>query len=290
MTAEPIIEIHNAITGEPHDRDFFIGSIAEPGVCLVNSQSDLESHLKHANDAHGFPVILAVHTANQPFWCDSGSGSAGGAGGNSGGWHVVTITDYSPGPPAVATIDNQWGKAADHNDPLMAVESKDLFRASLGPEDAIPELQKESKELRDKGTPDAGLEFDLLRLRNLTGDISGSDYDRQLKDLVKEHRQRWLSEYETGKIDMSEEFKGITMLPMALNLMSPGDDKLLFLSELELDKVITHQEFYNYLVAEAVSEMQAGKPMTPVFEKLKETLTKEEQESLVSDILARTIS
>ncbi|MCA9804223.1 MAG: LysM peptidoglycan-binding domain-containing protein, partial [Cyanobacteria bacterium HKST-UBA02] len=265
LTAEPIIEIHNAITGEPHDRDFFIGSIAEPGVCLVNSQSDLEHLLKHANDTHSFPVILAVHTANQPFWCDSGSGSAGGAGGNSGGWHVVTITDYNPGPPTVATIDNQWGKAADHNDLLMAIETKDLFRASLGPKDAIPELQKESKELRDKGTPDAGLEFDLLRLRNLTGELGGSDYDRELKALFKEHRARWLK----GDADMTEEFKGITMLPMALNLMSPGDDKLLFLSELEQEKVITHREFYDYMVAEAVSGITTGKPMTPVFERLK---------------------
>ncbi|MBK9144531.1 MAG: hypothetical protein IPM23_18730 [Candidatus Melainabacteria bacterium] len=74
------------------------------------------------------------------------------------------------------------------------------------------------------------------------------------------------------------------------NRMSPGDDKLLFLRDLEQEKVITHQEFYDYMVAQAVSDIKTGKPMTPVFERLKATLTREEQESLVSDILTRTIS
>jgi hypothetical protein len=79
------------------------------GAVLFDSQKELEDVIVKAKQDGRLPIIMAVHTGQEPFWTDSGGGSAGG----SGGWHVVTITDYDPRSKKVS-IDNQWGAEADH--------------------------------------------------------------------------------------------------------------------------------------------------------------------------------
>jgi hypothetical protein len=78
------------------------------GVKRISSEKELNAALAQAKKNGKMPLIVAIDTSVEPFWTDSGAGRAGG----SGGGHVVTITDYSPGPPAKVTIDNQWGKGA----------------------------------------------------------------------------------------------------------------------------------------------------------------------------------
>lgn len=97
---------------------------AAPGALKVESAEKLHEKLAElSRKPGGLPVIIMVHTSNEPFWKDSGRGSAAGAGIKAdeakklkempGGWHVVTITGYDPRTKMVA-LDNTWDDASDH--------------------------------------------------------------------------------------------------------------------------------------------------------------------------------
>ncbi|HEY9869562.1 MAG TPA: hypothetical protein V6D08_10390, partial [Candidatus Obscuribacterales bacterium] len=94
------------------------------GAVLFDSEKELEDVILKAKQDGQLPIVMAVHTGQEPFWTDSGGGSAGG----SGGWHVVTITDYDPKSQKVS-IDNQWGSEADHL-ALDGIPLSDLYLAS----------------------------------------------------------------------------------------------------------------------------------------------------------------
>lgn len=94
------------------------------GVANVDSAEKLHHRLAElSKKPGGLPIIMLVHTTNEPFWTDSGEGAAGGAGKSSdeakkrkempGGWHVVTITGYDPVTKRVS-VDNTWSDASDH--------------------------------------------------------------------------------------------------------------------------------------------------------------------------------
>lgn len=81
------------------------------GVRSVSTQSELHDQLsKLSRTKNGFPMVMMVHTGNEPWHTDSGAGKAGG----SGGWHVVTATGYDAATKRVS-IDNTWGKSVDHS-------------------------------------------------------------------------------------------------------------------------------------------------------------------------------
>jgi hypothetical protein len=79
------------------------------GTRKVASVQDLSNELSAAKLEGRFPLILRVHTQNEPFFSDSGAGKAGG----SGQWHAVTVTDYDEATGRVS-VDNQWGSKKDH--------------------------------------------------------------------------------------------------------------------------------------------------------------------------------
>lgn len=91
----------------------------------------LHSALTRLKENKQLPVMAAVHTSQEPFWSDSGRGSAPGAGGEQGGWHMVLITDYSPGQKLVS-VDNSWGKNVDHlgrTDTKAPIKLDDMLKA-----------------------------------------------------------------------------------------------------------------------------------------------------------------
>ncbi|MBX9722484.1 MAG: hypothetical protein K2X81_13885 [Candidatus Obscuribacterales bacterium] len=79
-----------------------------------------------------WPKIITVHTSQDPFWNDSGSGTAGGAGGRAGGWHVVVATGLDKNTNSIA-IDNSWQPERDHNANRRRISLKNLFQATTGP-------------------------------------------------------------------------------------------------------------------------------------------------------------
>ncbi len=103
-------------------------SDTEGRVALV----DNEVTFAKAMSEGPWPKIITVHTSQDPFWKDSGSGTAGGAGGRSGGWHVVVATGIDKQTNSVA-IDNSWQPERDHNANRRRISLKNLFEATTGP-------------------------------------------------------------------------------------------------------------------------------------------------------------
>ncbi len=99
----------------------------EKGV-KVNSEKEFEAEMNKGP----WPKIIAVHTSRDPFYTDSGQGSAGGAGGRDGGWHVVVAQSYDSNARKVS-VDNSWSPSVDHIIPSQRINVKQLYEATLGP-------------------------------------------------------------------------------------------------------------------------------------------------------------
>ncbi|CAN5521502.1 hypothetical protein BH11CYA1_BH11CYA1_03350 [soil metagenome] len=178
-------DTYSAITGKPekgvvitHDGPNIDKS---DGVTRVKSEQELNDALAQAKKDGKLPLIVTVDTSMEPFWTDSGSGAAGG----SGGGHVVTITDYSPGPPAKVTVDNQWGSANDH-DATKPISVHELYGAIKDKGHAVSELEKDVKAAKDAGQPDNYKELELARLKFQDAQLSKEDYEKEVTRLSKE--------------------------------------------------------------------------------------------------------
>jgi hypothetical protein len=205
-------DVYSAITGKnetgiaiAHD-----SAVADKsdGVTRISSEKELNAALAQAKKDGKMPLIVALDSTMEPFWSDSGAGRAGG----SGGGHVVTITDYSPGPPAKVTIDNQWGKGADH-DATKPVSVHELYQAVRGKTDAITQLEKDVKAANDAGRPDRVKELDLARLKLLDGKISKEDFEKEMIRISKE----------IAKMPDGKDFSAATKkLQTTMNSLEPG--------------------------------------------------------------------
>jgi len=149
ITSPDIEHLNYEISGK-HEKGMVIqnGSYSDgksDGTTQVNSKEDLNKALTHAaGPPSHFPVVLRVHTGNEPFHTDSGGGSAGGSGGDSGGWHVVTVTGYNKDTGMVA-VDNQWGSKADHMDPDKQISLAQLYQATKNANDLdVPDTRSVS--------------------------------------------------------------------------------------------------------------------------------------------------
>lgn len=183
-------DVYASITGD-RESEIVVGhdkfvSDASDGVKRVESEEAFNAFLSQAKDANKLPLIVAVHTSNEPFWSDSGGGAAGG----SGGGHVVMITDYEAGPPSKVTIDNSWGTRNDH-DASKAVDVHDLYASMMRPQDALDLMNQDIRDRRSAGTPDHWREFEVLRLERSLSRITDEQYQQKLKDSMTRAREDW---------------------------------------------------------------------------------------------------
>lgn len=155
-------EIYRRIAGKhPDTLSMIAAGKEEPdakGVVKVDSPEKMHEKLAElSRKPGGFPIILRVHTSNEPFWTDSGAGAAGGAGTKldeakkaktvPGGWHVVTITGYDA-RTRTAKVDNTWSESTDHlgrpgGKPGIALD--ELYKAMKMQPDRLRELGYEPK-------------------------------------------------------------------------------------------------------------------------------------------------
>ncbi|MBX9722935.1 MAG: hypothetical protein K2X81_16150 [Candidatus Obscuribacterales bacterium] len=113
--------ISNEISGKK-DTGFVLQRDTEhDGIVNVKSEAQLGELFKSAGNK--MPMIIVVHTENEPFYTDSGEKKAGG----SGGWHVINVTAYNPRTKEV-TMSNQWGPESDH-----PISLKKLYDAMVEP-------------------------------------------------------------------------------------------------------------------------------------------------------------
>jgi hypothetical protein len=223
LSTNSIVDIGNEITGRNET-----GWLLESGAFeyagsktgAVRSPQDLNDKLASAK-AHGqLPLVVMVHTAHEPFNTDSGGGSAGG----SGGWHVVNITDYQPGPPAKVAIDNQWGSRVDHSGDRM-VSVRDIYHSLSDPaySNYPSERKRELEEDRRNGRIDDYGELEYLRVLRMIGkhteetnqalvasgqkdqtkavELTEPDYQKQLVAKLQEIEAKWKEAKAAGRFD-----------------------------------------------------------------------------------------
>jgi hypothetical protein len=199
LSNSQIAEVCNSITGKK-ETDLLLDTNEDSELTQqVKSAKELEDILLKAKEAGRLPLIVAVHTGNEPFLADSGDGTAGG----SGGWHAVTITDIESGSPPKISIDNQWGKTADHTtDNKLSLN--DLYGAMRAPghPETIKALEEETKHNRETGKIDDFKELELLRLQHNNGTLSDEQYSKAYLSHMKESQERWHNIMSHGTNDM----------------------------------------------------------------------------------------
>ncbi|MBS2004704.1 MAG: hypothetical protein JST44_24555 [Cyanobacteria bacterium SZAS LIN-5] len=147
------------------------------------TEEEFTQRIADAKAKGNLPLVVQVHTGNEPFYTDSNHGAAGG----SGGAHVVTIQDYIPGPPAKVKIDNSWGSAADHNSDSKAVSVHDLFIAMRhNPQESIALQQKDVDANKAAGKVDDYKAVDLLRMQHDNGIVTGAAYEKALVERMQD--------------------------------------------------------------------------------------------------------
>lgn len=196
LDARELTEISNQITGLD-ERDVVIGHEKNRGgddedITNFKNEEEFNELLKRLKEEGKLPVIIAVHTGNEPFWSDSGKGAAGGAGGPDGGGHVVTITDYNEGPPPTVAVDNQWGSDDDHLTPETQLSVHDLYMATRKPKDTLGDMKDEIEHNRENGIADPYLEFDYLRMKRVVDDgYSAEELERDLLKTFEHVEETW---------------------------------------------------------------------------------------------------
>jgi hypothetical protein len=137
LSCSELPDIENQITAL-NESGFVVENQIHGGANTVHvsSEQDLANVLKNIkHDAKGnkMPVVIRVHTGNEPFLSDQG----GGFSRSRGVWHVVNVVDYDETTGKV-TVDNQWGKSCDH-----VMKIKDLYTATLEPPNSYWQLLHE---------------------------------------------------------------------------------------------------------------------------------------------------
>ncbi len=205
-----------------------------PGVTTFKTEEEMKDAIKQAKDENKMPVIFKVHSGQEPFFHDSGDGKAGG----SGGWHVVTITDYDP-KTGKAKVDNQWGSSSDHL--KDGVSARDLFLASRDPAEkdtqgawykpwdgtkevnaTISELQKDVDSNRAHNKIDTEKELDLIRLKHEYGGMSNADFVKQLGQTIDESGARWTKQRADHTFDSKEYDSAQSKLNDMVGTLSPS--------------------------------------------------------------------
>lgn len=187
VTNDQLLGIEKQIRGGDSKDRLLSNLDGDASANKINDAAQLNTELARLKKEGKLPVTIMVHTDNYPFHSDGGE-SAGG----KGGWHVVTVTDYNPGPPATVQMDNQWGSGADKfGDKALPVT--DLFNAMRDPKDTAHIVDLELQIKRDK---EAGKEVDLLketellRLKRRAGALSDKDLcDEELRIFMELSRK-----------------------------------------------------------------------------------------------------
>lgn len=225
LNDKDIHDVGKAIAGDDsgwylrHESDKSKGD----GVVAVKDEADLERQIADAKKNGNLPLVVKMHAGNEPFLTDSGYGAAGG----SGGWHVVTITDYQAGPPAKISVDNSWGSSNDHaGNKQMTVH--ELYQSMRAPDNAgqIAELKKDVDDARAAGHPDYAKELEVLRLQRDAKQLSPEEYQRKLNEEMTEIGKKWNEQRANGTFKEDAEYHKIQNKTWSLVHNLPPDQKM----------------------------------------------------------------
>lgn len=131
LSDDNLVEIYNRLSGEKTSNFVALhkSEDASSKNCKVfENIAELKKYLSESTAQ--MPLILKVHTVNEPFFSDAPSGD------KIGGAHVITIRSYDAVKNTVS-IHNQWSENCDHNAVPLAV----IFNSTRGPGTNLAELQ-----------------------------------------------------------------------------------------------------------------------------------------------------
>ncbi len=239
-------------------------------IVRVKSEEELMQKLVQAKDSGQLPVIVGVDAHVEPFWTDSGHGSAGG----SSGGHVVNVYDLTSDQPPKVLIDNQWGSKSDHLG-ANAVSLRQLFIAMHEPNSAEKLQQKDVNEDRKNGKFDACKELELVRLHhfNKVGQLAKHSanerlnedklYSQRLLDTVNKVAAVWSEQLKSGKVDSAEHTRvhdKIADLTNDPNLSGPGRVSLL---NLRREKNLIDATEYGGAITDLMGDLTSLKDIQP---------------------------
>jgi len=129
MRTNDVVETSNQITGR-NETDVVIENTNKPDngwrTLDVGSEAELKNMLIDLKNKGRLPVIITVHTGNEPFKSDSRATTS-----SAGVWHVLSVTDIDPVTGKVS-VDNEWGTQNDHIG-KKAIDVAQLYKATLEP-------------------------------------------------------------------------------------------------------------------------------------------------------------
>lgn len=225
LNDEEILKAGNRINNET-DKTWYVAhsDYGDGDVNKVKSEKEFEDQIKDAKEHGKLPMVVKVHTGNEPFYTDSGAGAAGG----SGGWHVVTIRDYQEGPPAKLKIDNQWGTDVDHTGNGSEISVHDLYHTMRDPKDSgqMKELQKDVDYNSKEGQVDHYKELELLRLKHSNGDLNDKEYKEELAKAVKSTQDDWDKQKRDGTLHEDAEYYKTRSKIQAMVNNLPADQQM----------------------------------------------------------------
>jgi LysM repeat protein len=184
-------------TGTVIGRDTYLNDSSD-AVQKFHTEKEMNDYLAQAKKDGKFPVSVIMDTTSEPFWSDSGNGTAGG----SGGGHVITVTDYHPGNPPTVEVQNSWGTGSEHLG-NKAISSHDLFMAMDAPANKAKDMQQDVDAARAQGHPDHWKELEEARLEHATKHTGGfmepskeqndKDYEQKVQQEMQRMQQDWAS-------------------------------------------------------------------------------------------------
>jgi len=296
------VDIHNAITGKS-DTNFMLATEnvlfgAKDGVTLIDSQKELETQLQKIDKAHGFPVIVKVNTAFEPFWSNGNFGAAGGAGGSDGGWHVVTIRGIDNGSPMGIKVDNQWNDEVDHLGKINSVSSEQLFQSMRFCSESLGDIGNKVRGgiRHDKRDLFEELDYQRLRLMNNQDLINSAlDPTKPVPGLVpvgeieKDVINVISTSFRKGNdLDDFQKENGIEKVDQIV-MRLPPDSRIRVQQEEERLHMISHEDYLEKLVnfGRGVATLEGGSKIqqSALFHRLIAALPNSEERDLITDAL-----
>ncbi len=218
-----------------------------------DNEEEMKELIAKAKAEGKMPIMISVHTGNEPFFHDSGGGKAGG----SGGWHAVCITDYDEKTGRIS-VDNQWGSKSDHPSGDNSMSAHDLFMASRAPDykettlgfetgGTMHDLKKDIEHDRENGTIDTRKELELLRLQRNAGHISEKDYQDQLKHAIDDANERWSKQQKDGTFNPAEHDNAVQKMNDMTKALPPTERMDLLQKEYQRN-IIKSKEYDDELV------------------------------------------
>lgn len=245
-----LINLHNELIGKGGDHVMLYyaprdGARREREGAF-NSEKGLAEKLLENKRKGRLPAVIFVHSGNDPLWSESPVNQNGGR----GSWHFMSVTDISEGPPPVVAVDSTWWGKADHgmNAPMPL---RELFIASLSPEEAERELRAEVERDARESKIDTAKQIALLRQEWLNRKISDLQYEEGLKELVMFANLRWGQEQSQSKLNETERNRSLDKIMNATDRLT-YDQKMRMLSLVKNQKLIGEREYDEAISATAI--------------------------------------